>query len=103
MQGAARCKVLCLTAAILVRQQYFSQISKMPKSVKKRASLFSILKLATSVLTAYFFAHTLAPVMFVTNGHIAQCLCLPKTNEKIDFNTSNVVIGQIQRGCSSKV
>lgn len=101
LQGAAHCKALCLTAAILVRQQHFSQTCRMPTSVKRWAALFSVLKLATSVLIPLFFARTLAPVMLVKNGHIAQRLCLPKTNKKLDFNSSNAVIGQ--RGCSSKV
>lgn len=55
----------------------------------------------------HFSAHTLILrnklVMLATDEHTDQCLCLPKTNEKIDFNSSNAVIGQIQRGCSLEV
>lgn len=58
---------------------------------------------------SHFCAHTLvlcsasAAVMLVTNGYVSQYLCLLNTNKKIDFNSSNAVTGQIQRGCSSKV
>lgn len=67
-QGAAHCKVLCLPAAIPVRQQHFSQTCRMPTSVERRASLFSILKLATSLLIPLLFAtFLLIPSFYVTS------------------------------------